>query len=234
MCPLLKKEQNFTGQDRDALLVVVGNHFTLCVDRDYSRVIAHMQQHLSGKNSRSHTCKGSGPLFVDYLLESPDLLTTCTPEGEEFTNRDLAVDYLELEGSYGLVYEPEMSENKAANSARIRSSHQSTTSPSPPSWSILQSTLPWREGRSAIRPGDLSIQFNSLNGNVSDCSVMSKVTWNSRTEKRGGEDEKRGNNNHNYCAGGWDVLECSFSRSELQSMFFLNSFGGSAHPRSRL
>ncbi len=244
-CPLLKQARQqkqssssssggVSEEDRDAVLVVVGNHFALAVDRNYERVMQHMQQYLIG--NKEHGCKGSGAAFVDYLLSAD----TNGSSGDADKHRQIAIDYLELEGSYGQVYEhlPPLSSNSGvvndAGLATVR-----------PTWLIQKSTLPWKEGGTIIAPGDVSFQFKGANtagsqyiakhpassntGAVADTvESVSSVRWTVPNSAANGE---RGSNN--YCSGEWEVLECSFSREELADMFHLPPQFSSA-VRSRL
>lgn len=80
-------------EDGGAVLVVVGRHFALCVDRP-----SHQTATLSHEEVTTH-CKGGGGMFVDYLLSG---MEECGAEAQRGRRR-LAEVCVSLEGSYGLV-----------------------------------------------------------------------------------------------------------------------------------
>ena len=113
-CPLVAAKLGL-AVGRDAVLVVVGNHFALCVDRPQP------QPDLPGFPGPA------GPAFVDYAL-----LTK---------NRAAAMDFLDLEGSYGHIY-PE------------GSATQGSVDVFNPSWQVVRSTHPWLEGEGLFASGE--------------------------------------------------------------------------------
>jgi hypothetical protein len=139
-CPILAAKMGTTTK-RDAVLVVVGNHFTLCVDRPQPQPI------LVGAPGPA------GPAFVDYALAIGD--------------RAAAMDFLELEGSYGHIY----SEN-VVQSGVLK-----------PNWKIIRSTHPWREGRELFTSRDtLALEWKetppSLWGpSIASHKHLSGITW---------------------------------------------------------
>jgi hypothetical protein len=143
-CPVKAKKLGLSIKP-DATLVVVGNHFALAVDRP-------PVNHLPGESG------GGGPAHVDYALN--------------VNNRNEAMNYLSLQGSYGNIFCSNSNSNL-------------------PSWCIMKSTHPWREGESIFQVNEeLDLHW--------DRQKLSKIIW------QGDE---------------WDVLECSFTPRELIGIF---------------
>ena len=76
-CPIIAKQKGLTVK-RDAILIVIGNHFAMCIDRPQAQPV------LPGAPGPG------GPAFVDYALMTK--------------NRAAAMNFLGLEGSYGQVW----------------------------------------------------------------------------------------------------------------------------------
>ena len=111
---------------------------------------------------------GGGPAHVDYALSHG--------------KRDEALNYLSLEGTYGQLWHQTPSQEEQ---------EQPSKAPAP-SWTILRSMQPWKEGTCLYRAGEkVELEFGSD-------GVLRRVAW------RGEE---------------WDVLECSFSSDELNVIF---------------
>lgn len=112
----------------DAVMVIVGNHFALCVDRDYELLIQFLQTH--GEEVKS-VCKGGGGMFVDYLLQQSGE----EEEEERLLKRKLAEEYVSLQGCYGMI---------AANAITGVTE-----------WMIVKSTFPWLEGKMLFQEDDI-------------------------------------------------------------------------------
>lgn len=108
-----------------AVLVLVGNHFALAVDRPYSAATRRLIE-LRGANGR---CRGGGPLLVDYLLDP-----AIWGQELEQERRSAVEETLSLIGDYGLVEDTDLADKR---------------------WTIQQSTHPWREGLQLLRAGEL-------------------------------------------------------------------------------
>lgn len=149
---------------RDAVIIIVGDHFALAIDRpavDMSLLDpVHVKKH----------CGGGGAMFVDYLL--------CHSPLETSQAMTAARDYLDLEGSYGLVQ---------------------------PAWIIQQSTHPWLEKAHLISVMD-TVSFIPDGRSSTGIQAMH---WSSNTR----------DGSRPHCYGAWEVLECSFTIEELNSMF---------------
>jgi len=154
---------------RDAVLVVVGNHFALAVDRPQPQPV------LAGFPGPA------GPAFVDYALMTK--------------NRAAAIDFLDLEGSYGHIY-PEGTANEGAVDVHN------------PSWRVVKSTHPWREGKGLLPSNEkVELQWKlpekSIWGTAAQApSELAGASW--------GGDE-------------WEVMECSFSEAEVCTIFCAES-----------
>jgi len=102
-CPAILRAQGLPPQ-KDSVLVMVGQHWLLAIDRDYSAVEEHAAQVERCKASLGSSfvapkAQGGGPLFVDNLLSSEGSANAST--GVEYAlRRRAAEDYLSLEGSY--------------------------------------------------------------------------------------------------------------------------------------
>ena len=126
-CPIKAKE---LGQivKPEALFVVVGNHFALAVDRPQPQL-------LPGERGPG------GPAHVDYALS----------QGE----REEALNYLSLQGSYGELWSTNSNSNKSA----FR-----------PSWEVTRSTQPWRVGPNMFSVRDKVVLH------LSSHDILSKIT----------------------------------------------------------
>jgi hypothetical protein len=94
-CPFSLRKGNRAPQEneiRDGLLVITGNHFAFVQDRDYSSILAHLENEKENLLSKG---RGGGGAFVRFLL-SFSLLS-------ESAKRRIVEDYLDLEGIYGQV-----------------------------------------------------------------------------------------------------------------------------------
>lgn len=170
--------------DRDAVLIVVGGHFALVVDRDIETATAKFKSNEQALNHLRTHCGGGGAFFVDYLLDSE------FHDAETLrVHMDLARQYLDLEGSYGLVHNSEISRSSSVKSE---------------SWTIHKSTHPWKEGSQLFDHGQsIHFEFSSLAAQ----EIPKKMTW------------MGANGTRSHCYGDWEVFECSFPREELQQLF---------------
>ena len=231
---------------RDAVLVVVGNHFALAVDRDYESLTAYMQEQQLRRHNSGQSVGGGGAAFTDSLWqdssmgaraqqlqqhqhqvldESGQPITVTSVSGGSLTARDVAEEYLTLEGSYGHVFSSDSGDSADGEDL----------------WRIQRSTLPWLEGRSAMaasahrsaapRECSVHLRFSEGEGDgkgselvgvvweAPHTSSSSMATHSAAVFEHGAYCAGRGQ----FLAGEWAVLECSFSREELERMF--NSVG---------
>lgn len=137
---------------REAILIVVDGHFTLCVDRDPALFLhdhptrIHLEHGCKG-------CKGGGAMYIDYLLQQ------CINENNAKTEAilDLARSYLDLEGSYGTI----------------------ETSVDDSTWCISHSTHPWKEGQSIFDFNDkctIVVTDTSLEPTINGSEICS-LLW---------------------------------------------------------
>lgn len=120
--------------ERDAIFVVVGNHFALAVDRDYTSLMWHYERY--SKVAVLNPCKGGGGSFIDYILDKDNNIES---------RREVAEEYLNLEGSYGQIVP-----------------YKATPGTMQYSWKITQSTHPWKEGSSVFESGDISVSYENI------------------------------------------------------------------------
>lgn len=159
-CPAILKAEGKPPQ-KDCVLVIVGQHWCLAIDRDYTSLDAYMQhvEVLKQKGDYSSPAAvGGGPVFVDNLLDTGD------KQGDYALRRRAAEDYLALEGSYGVlpgnlsstqstVFSSATAGNSSAASAGGMSSH----------FVVQRSTQPWLEG-SALPFQDIVLHFDKDTG----------------------------------------------------------------------
>ena len=165
---------------RTAVLVIVGEHFSFCVDRDYSSATNILNVLSNDRESRGHACRGGGGLFVDFLLDSNGRSAE-----NDYLIRQAAEDYLSLIGDYGIIG----SDGEANGGSNM--------------WQIVKSTHPWREGRSLIRPGDISWKEEGVVASDAVATDM-VISW--------------------ADLGDWEVFESSLKISELEQLFQMREF----------
>ena len=169
---------------RDGVLVIMGDHFTLAIDR--------LQSLPSFEGCEG--CSG-GPSLVDYAASVGD--------------RASIEAYLDLQGSYGRIYDDEEGgELEGYGSQERRHTHgggyggRATRK----IWSIIKCTHPWLEGHSPL----------SLNG-----PVQLKF-GRSRGGQVGARARHRTPTTMVWAGYEWDIMECSFTVAELRDIFNCN------------
>jgi hypothetical protein len=161
-CPIAAKERGVVVK-RDAILIVVGNHFAICIDRPQP------QQMLPGAPGPG------GPAYLDYAVMTK--------------NRDAAMKFLELEGSYGHVWTNASAEKLQSDVFK-------------PNWYIKRSTQPWKEGQRLFREDDAAV-----------------LHWKSATQTFFGPNILPVLETITLGDDVWEVLECSFTDAEISVMF---------------
>lgn len=139
------------------MLVIVGQHWCLAIDRDYSSLDLYMQQveAWKAKGDYSHPAAvGGGPVFVDNLLD------VSAKHGDYALRRKAAEDYLSLEGSYGVL----PANLSSAQTAVFSGANAGIGGGSSGSRFVVQrSTQPWLEG-SALPFQDIVLHFDKDTG----------------------------------------------------------------------
>lgn len=227
-CPALLKQQGLPPQ-KDAVFVIVGQHWCLAVDRDYSSLEVYIQQQqmqrkknkqqqnmmMNEQQSNVTTLPGGGgPAFIDALLSSSD-----DNSDYEF-RRKVAEDYLSLEGSYGVIRK-NIVRNAIKNTATAAAVASSV-------FCIERSTMPWKEGTVLAGLGDNNNRgSNNIRLEFDSAAATSKLIafhWyiEDNNSHRHYDDYIESVTN-SACIGEWEVLECSFNRVELEHLFGSNS-----------
>ena len=216
-CPQILKEKGLPAE-RDAVLLIVGSHWCLTVDRDYTSTLQHyelIQQQLKLQEKQRDDSRdklqpptsplGGGAAFIDNLLFESSGSNAYSDNNNNNIHynirRRIAEDYLSLEGSYGVV--------------TLAGEHGLTRS----ELNIARSTLPWLEGSELLQRHNIQLQYN-------DVGELQSVIWESPSSLPPSTPWNKTSNLNNTephrCLGEWEVLECSFSRSELEAMFNIN------------
>lgn len=145
---------------RDGVLIIMGTHFTLAIDR--KRPFPSFEG--------CSECSG-GPALVDYAASIGD--------------RESIEKYLDLQGSYGRIFKRN-TQPSASGLHRGRNFYE---------WKIEKSTHPWLEGKSPLH-SDEKVKFEYSRSHGVRLAVT--MSW-------AGYD--------------WEILECSFTPSELRELF---------------
>lgn len=215
-CPAILKEQGLPSQ-RDSVLIVVGRHWCLAVDRDYTSLDQHTSE-VEALRSKLGTAfvtpqvQGGGPAFVDNLLGEAGVSGSAA--GVEYRlRRRAAEDYVSLEGSYGVL--PELSALRKARtgSAGANMGH----------FVVQRSTQPWLEGTA------LPLHAARLQLSADGSSVQAIVVTECAPAQTASEDRMQ-----SRLLGEWEVLECSFTADELSAIFNARDNKGSTKLKSRL
>jgi hypothetical protein len=192
VCPKILQEAGLPPQ-RDAVLLVVGRHWCLAVDRDYRSLEAYMAASAAAAVISGDAGKGlptgGGPAFVDHLLLP-------RPEGEKegsygsdarggskggssgsgsgvgyAVRRRAAEEYLSLEGSYGVValqQDPDTAQGQRAVGGRGAQ------------FIVQQSTMPWLEGTVLpMAPNSVRLVFaeEGTAAAATPSGVLRSMTW---------------------------------------------------------
>lgn len=182
-------------RERDCVLIVTGNHFALVVDRDTVAATTLSKSNTNSGDEMKHLqrhCGGGGAAYVEYLLNPAIHDAQALME-----NTKKARAYLDLEGSYGLVVRP-TSSKEGVSPVALQVGF----------WTVVRSTHPWKENQSIFGEFDF-VRFTCGN------KKPVKFLW---TTAQGSQPRDLGNqSSHRY--GEWEILECSFTMSELAQVF---------------
>jgi hypothetical protein len=180
----------------DAVMVIVGCHFALCVDRDYDMLLQYLQ---TRGDEVKNGCKGGGGMFVDYLLQQNQNAKEEDNEELKTLKRQLAEEYVSLQGCYGMI--------------------TTNASTGVYEWRIIKSTFPWLEGKMLFQDDDYfdfdgiggmnSSVFGFVGNSNGTATGAASLRW-SRTSLR---------KEHECCLGSWEVLENNYPVEELESLF---------------
>ncbi len=172
---------------RDVVLVVTGNHYAIAIDRYWRNINKYLEDFRDNTGAKGN---GGGGFFVDYLLnQAIEAREGRGDGGDERLCRSVLIDYLDLEGSYGMIRD-------------IHGTELQDTC----SWRVHKSTHPWKEGKSLFANNDY-FEFD-FEGNQLKCLRWLRVPGNvDPTVERVS------------CIGEWQVFECSYSEEELRDIF---------------
>eukprot|EP01038_Epipyxis_sp_PR26KG_P010087 gene10087-13554_t len=166
--------------ESDSLLIIMGNHFSFVNDRKMTSVV----RLLDGVADKSTIPKAGGGALVDFLLSL----------GSE--GRVAAIDWLSVEGSFGLVKQEEAS------------------------WVIQKSTHPWREGQPLMNSQGLNhdnkIYLTRNYGNQSNGVLKEINSDNSIIPDFKNQHELL---SLHWKGSQWEIIENSFTIQELEELF---------------
>eukprot|EP01041_Mallomonas_annulata_P012856 gene12856-27108_t len=183
---------NTTKQSyREALLVIVGNHFCYASDR------------ITPFPDFPGAAGPAGPPLVDHSIYMITAMSQNRSFDEETHRwRQKIISYLDLEGSYGHVYNISEDSNDIINHTNI-SKDQNL------SWIIEKSTHPWREGQCLWSAEDPPI-----------------IMWHNEFDNAATDDNNNRSHSHSLPMKGiqwkgaeWICLECSFNSDEIMQLF---------------
>ena len=219
-CPQILKEQGLPPQ-KDAVFIVVGQHWCLAVDRSYillQEYMALLQQEQKQQGSRfvAPYAVGGGPTFVDNLLSDEGSAGNIDAN----LRRRAAEEYLSLEGSYGIL-SPDCFTHNATNGEKNGSTNGEKNA-----FKVRRSTQPWLEG-TYLPWHNVSMVFDSSSTTSSTTPHVLHCSPYSSQSPALGDSQQR-------LLGDWEVLECSFSPVELRSLFACQTAATTMPMRARL
>ena len=208
------------------MLIIVGRHWCLAIDRDYTSLERHTAavEALKTKLGAAFVppqAQGGGPAYVDALLAEG--VSGSAGSVEYSLRRRAAEDYLSLEGSYGVL--PDLSALRRDRTGRDSANNSDNANDGNSGHFVVhRSTQPWLEG-TALPLHAARLQL-SAEGTVKAIVVTESSPANARAPS---EDRMQ-----SRLLGEWEVLECSFTADELSAIFNASDTTGSAKIKSRL
>jgi hypothetical protein len=196
-CPAMLAKQGLPPQ-RDAVLVIIGQHFCLALDRSYALLEEYMRRvealkQTLGAAYRAPKAVGGGPAYVDMLL-GPDEHAGSAAAVDPALRRAAAEEYLSLEGSYGVL--------PAVGAAAERGLFE-----------VQRSTQPWLES-TALPWHTVRLEWGAQ-GQLKALHSLDPAG--------AGADSGSGGGCEGRLLGEWEALECSFDKDELQRIFSTSS-----------
>jgi hypothetical protein len=212
-CPAELAKQGLPPQ-RDAILVVVGRHWCLAMDRGYSKLEEYMKavealRQQLGAAFVPPQAVGGGPAYVDNLL-GPAAAVGSAAAVDASLRRAAAEEYLSLEGSYGVL--PDMRSWSKGSEGHLV---------------IQRSTQPWLEG-SALPWHIVRVEAAAAEGGAE--RVKSIHCLSAACVQGPGQS---GDSNCRL-VGEWEALECTYSKQELLELFSSVQGAGAVKLRAKL